>query len=147
MLWHSMGLQLMKEFQGSAHLWNGEYCREWTGPLLGEKQNWAGARRVTLSPSGGAADTVWLEKAHLRTRPPSEPTRKESRSQGETARAVTPILLPPLAYRGPELQFMTRWDTLQTLACTFYSPVPPFFMLETAATLPPPEHIFRLQTI
>ena len=46
----------------------------------------------------GVAAGVWAEKEHLRTKPPSEPTRKMSGSQGDRATEVTPTLLLPLAY-------------------------------------------------
>lgn len=78
-------------------LWKGEQWMEWTGPLRGLNRKTAGALRVTLWPSGGTAAGVWDEKEHLSSRPPSEPTRKVSGSQGDRAREVTPTVLLPRA--------------------------------------------------
>ena len=69
---------------------------EWTGPLQGRKEKTAGALGVTLCPSEATAAGVVEEKEHLSRRPPSEPTRKVSGSQGDRAREVMPtVLLPP----------------------------------------------------
>lgn len=82
----------------SCDLWKGEQWTEWTGPLRGLNEKTAGALSVTLWPSVGAAAGVWVEKEHLSSRPPSEPTRKVSESQGDKAREVTPTVLLPRAY-------------------------------------------------
>lgn len=68
---------------------------EWTGPLLGLKENTAGAFRTTVRSSGGTAAGVWEEKEQRSSRPPSDPTRKVSGSHGDRARAVTPTVLLP----------------------------------------------------
>ncbi len=80
-------------------LWKGEQCTEWTGPLRSLNEKTAGALSVTLWPSEGAAAGVWEEKEHLSSRPPSEPTKKVSESQGDTAREVMPTVLLPRTYR------------------------------------------------
>lgn len=81
----------------SCDLWKGEQCMEWTGPLQGLNEKTAGALSATLCPSEGAAAGVWEEKEHLSSRPPSEPTKKVSESQGDRAREVTPTVLLPRA--------------------------------------------------
>lgn len=70
---------------------------EWTGPLRGLNEKTAGALCVTLRPSEVAAAGILEEKEHLSNRPPSEPTRKVSESQGDEAREVTPTVLLPRA--------------------------------------------------
>lgn len=87
------------EEKHKAHRWKGEKWTECIGPPRGEKENCIGARSVTLSPSGGTAATVSLLKEHLSTRPPSEPTKNVSRSQGESATEVTPIVVLPRVFR------------------------------------------------
>lgn len=82
----------------SGHLWKGEQCMEWMGPPWGRKEKTAGALTVTLWSSEGTAAGVFEEKEHLSSRPPSEPTRKVSKSQGDRASEVTPTLLLPLPY-------------------------------------------------
>lgn len=77
---------------------------EWMGPLRGLNEKTAGALSGTVWPSEGAAADVWEEKEHLSSRPPSEPTRKVSESQGDRAREVTPIVLLPRAYKQQNLQ-------------------------------------------
>lgn len=72
---------------------------EWTGPLRGLNGKTAGALSVTLWPSEDAAASAWEEKEHLSNRPPSEPTKKVSESQGDRAREVTPTVLLPRACR------------------------------------------------
>lgn len=72
---------------------------EWTGPLRALNEKTVGALGVTLWPSEGASAGVWEEKEHLSSRPPSEPTKKVSESQGDRARVVTPTVLLPRAYR------------------------------------------------
>lgn len=62
---------------------------EWMGPLARLKEKTAGERR----PPGGAV----VGKQHLSSRPPSEPTRKESGSQGDGAREDTPTETQPRA--------------------------------------------------
>lgn len=71
---------------------------EWTGPLRGLNTKTAGALSVTLWPSEGTAAGVWEEKEHRSSRPPSEPTKKVSGSQGDRASEVTPTVLLPRAY-------------------------------------------------
>lgn len=71
---------------------------EWMGPLLSLNENTAGALGVTLWPSEGTAAGVMEEKEHLSNRPPSEPTKKVSESQGDRAMEVTPTVLLPRAY-------------------------------------------------
>lgn len=66
---------------------------EWTGPLRGLKEKTAGALNITLWLSKGAAASVWEEKEHLSSRPPSDPTRKVSESHGDRAIEVMPTLL------------------------------------------------------
>lgn len=70
---------------------------EWTGPLQGLNEKTTGALSVTLCPSEGTAASVWEEKEHLSSRPPSEPTKKVSESQGDRAREVTPTVPLPRA--------------------------------------------------
>lgn len=69
---------------------------EWTGPLPRLKEKTTGAVWVLLWPSEGAVGRA-LEKEHLSSSPPSEPTRKVSESQGDTAREVMPTELQPRA--------------------------------------------------
>lgn len=71
---------------------------EWTGPVQGLNEKTAGALCVTLRRSEGAAAGILEEKEHLSNRPPSEPTKNVSESQGDRAREVTPTVLPPRAY-------------------------------------------------
>lgn len=97
------------------HLWKGEKWSECTGPDLGEKQNCTGACSVTLSPSGGSAATVWLLNEHFSTKPPSEPTRKESESHEERAREVTPTLVPPAAWKMKSSLKVTRNESTDLL--------------------------------
>lgn len=82
----------------SCDLWKGEQCMEWMGLPRGLNEKTAGALSVTLWPSEGATASVWEEKEHLSSRPPSEPTKKVSESQGDRARQVTPTVLLPRAY-------------------------------------------------
>lgn len=70
---------------------------EWTGPLRGLNEKTAGALWVTLRPSDAAAAGIWDEKEHLSSRPPSEPTKNVSESQGDRAREVMPTELLPRA--------------------------------------------------
>lgn len=79
------------------HLWKGEQCIEWMGPLLDLNENTAGALRGTLWPLEDAAASVLEEKEHRSNRPPSDPTKKVSESQGDRAREVTPTALLPRA--------------------------------------------------
>lgn len=76
---------------------------ECTGPLQGLNEKTAGALGVTLWPSEGTAAGVLDEKEHLSNRPPSEPTKKVSESQGDSAREVTPTVLLPRAYGQTKL--------------------------------------------
>lgn len=69
---------------------------EWTGPLPRLNEKTTGALWVLLWPSEGAVDRA-LEKEHLSSSPPSEPTRKVSESQEDTAREVMPTELQPRA--------------------------------------------------
>lgn len=76
---------------------------EWTGPLQGLNGKTAGAFSVTLWPSKDTAAVIWELKEHLSNKPPSEPTKKVSESQGDRAREVIPtVLLLPRAYRQPK---------------------------------------------
>lgn len=70
---------------------------EWMGPLLRLKEKSAGAAWVRLWPAEGAEGGPFLEKEHRSSRPPSEPTRKVSRSQEDKAREVRPSELQPRA--------------------------------------------------
>lgn len=88
------------------------------GPPLGEKENCTGARSVTLSPSGGTAATISLPKEHLSTNPPSEPTKNVSKSHGESARDVTPMVVLPLVFRGEIITILWRYNFYATQIVT-----------------------------
>lgn len=88
---------------------------EWTGPLRGLNEKTAGALGATLWPSEGAAAGVLEEKEHLSNRPPSEPTKKVSESQGDRAREVTPTVLLPRAYGRHKTTFFTSHPRCSSL--------------------------------
>lgn len=94
---HVKQLQISSIMILKCHLWNGEQWMECTGPLRGLKEKTAGALSVTLWPSEGTVASIWEEKEHRSSRPPSEPTRKVSGSHGDKAREVTPTVLLPRA--------------------------------------------------
>lgn len=94
---------------------------EWTGPLRGLNEKTAGALGVTLWPSEGAAASVLDEKEHLSSRPPSEPTKKVSGSQEDSARELTPTLLLPRAYGQTKVRVLHSLPALQHIRAVWES--------------------------
>lgn len=89
---------------------------EWTGPLRGLNEKTTGALGATLWPLEGAVAGVLEEKEHLSNRPPSEPTKKVSESQGDRASEVTPTVLLPRAYGQHKTTVFTSHPRCSTRA-------------------------------
>lgn len=73
------------------------------GPLPSLNIKIAGALWVKLWPWEGTVATILEEKEHLSSRPPSEPTKKVSESQEDSAREVMPTVLQPRAYQAHKI--------------------------------------------
>lgn len=73
------------------------------GPLPSLNIKIAGALWVKLWPTEGTVASILEEKEHLSSRPPSEPTKKVSESQEDSAREVMPTVLQPRAYRAHKM--------------------------------------------